>query len=86
MQKKDRVINLLSQIKDQAEELCDNENTDAMTAEEIVILATEMTTFMPVTRIEYTQPIGIVDRSKVTFMLDEEYDVPLYVEEYYEDK
>lgn len=83
MDKKDKVNQILSNIKDQAEELTDDLNTDSMSAEEIVVLATEITLSMPVSSIEYTQPIGIVDRSRVTFMLDEEFEFPLFGEEYY---
>ena len=85
MDKKERVSRILAGIKEQAEELLDNEMTEEMTAEEIVVLATEVTTGSPVTTIEYEQPIGIVDRSRVTFMLDDEFEFPLFAEEYYED-
>jgi hypothetical protein len=86
MDKKDKVNQILSNIKDQAEELTDDLNTDSMSAEEIVVLATEITLSMPVSSIEYTQPIGIVDRSRVTFMLDEEFEFPLFGDTYYEEE
>lgn len=85
MDRKDKVLKILSQIKDQAEELLDNENVEEMTAEEIVVLATEMATFMPVTVLEYSQPVGVVDRERVSFMLDDEYEFPLFGDVYYED-
>ena len=86
MGKKDRVSQILAGIREQAEELLENESTEEMTAEEIIVLATEMTTYTPVTMIEYEQPIGRVDRERVSFMIDEEFELPLFSdEEYYED-
>jgi hypothetical protein len=86
MNKKDKVFQILTTIKDRTDELLEDENTSELTAEETVIIATEMTLNYPITTIEYTQPIGIVDRSRVSFMLDEEFDVPLFEGEDYEEK
>lgn len=86
MDKKDKVNQILSMIKDQAEELLEDDNIAELTAEETVIIATEMTLNHPITTIEYTQPIGIVDRSRVTFMLDEEFEFPLFGDTYYEEE
>jgi hypothetical protein len=85
MDKSERVLKILTQIKEQAEELLDSGHVESMTAEEIVTLATEMTTFIPVTTMEYTQPIGIVDRNRATFLLDDEFEFPLFGDEYYEE-
>lgn len=81
MDKKTEVISLINAIKEQAEELVDDYNTDGMTAEEIVVAATEMMLNIPVTTMEYAQPIGMVDRQRVSFMLDETYDFPLFPDE-----
>jgi len=81
MDKRDKVAQVLLQLKDQADELLDSDATSEMTAEEIVVLATELVTSSPVTTIEYGQPIASVDRSQVTFMLDEEFEFPLYGED-----
>lgn len=84
MDKKDKINLILSKIKETAEELADDGNIAELTAEETVIIATEMTVNHPITTIEYTQPIGIIDRERVSFMLDEEYDIPLYGDPYEE--
>jgi hypothetical protein len=86
MDKEDKVNQILSKIKETTEELLEDINTAELTAEETVIVATEMTLNYPITTIEYTQPIGIVDRTKVTFMLDDEFEFPLFGDEYYEEE
>lgn len=78
MNKKDKVGQILFQIKQQSEELLDNESTEEMSAEELVVLATELVTSNPVTTITYSSPVGTVDRDKVSFMIDETYDLPLF--------
>lgn len=85
MDKKSRVTQILFQIKEQTDELLDNETTEDMTAEEIVVLSTEIVTSSRVATIDYTSPVGQVDRTKVTFMLDDEFQFPLFGEEYYEE-
>lgn len=84
MNKQDEIDLIIEQIREQAKELSDDMNTESMSAIEIVVLATELSMNMPVTSIQYTQPIGIVDTSKVSFMLDEEFEFPLYEEAYEE--
>jgi hypothetical protein len=81
MNKKTKIQSLINAIREQAEELADDSNTDSMSAEEIVVTATEMILNTPVTSIEYSQPIGIVDRQKVSFMLDEDIAFELFPEE-----
>lgn len=78
MSKKDKVLQIIRDIASQAEELADDDNTDSMSAEEIVILSTEIITGGQVTSIEYKSPIAQVDRSQVSFMLDEETEWPIY--------
>lgn len=85
METRDKVAQILLRIKDQTDELLDNEMLSEMTAEEIVVLATELVTSTPVTTIEYGTPIATVDRSQVSLMLDEEFEFPLYGEKYYEE-
>lgn len=85
MEKKSKVAQILTSIKDQTEELLDNESTEEMSAEEIVVLATELVVNSPVTTIEYSSIVGTVDRSKVSFMLDDEFEFPLFTEEEYDE-
>lgn len=82
---RDKVAQILLQIKDQTDELLDSEATEVMSAEEIVVLATELVTSSPVTTIDYGTPIATVDTTQVTFMLDDEFEFPLYGEAYEED-
>ena len=77
MDKKSKVAQILLSIKQQAEELLDSEGTSEMTAEEIVTLAAELTTSMPITAIEYGSPVASVDRSQVSFSIGE-FDVLIY--------
>ena len=92
MDKKDKINLIISKIKETADELADDENTAELTAEETVIIATEMNLNHPITTIEYTQPIGIVDRGRVTFYIDPEiedyegFEFPLFGDTYYEEE
>jgi hypothetical protein len=85
MDRETELSNLLAGVKAQAEELLENETLVDLSAEEILVLATELTTALPVTTIQHTYPIGVVDRSRVIFMIDDEEGVALSGEEYYDD-
>lgn len=86
MSKKDKVTQIIGEISEQAEELVDDDNTELMSAEEIVILSTELVTGGQVTSITYSSPLAEVDRSRMSFMLDDEYEFPIYgAEEIYEE-
>lgn len=84
MEKKDAVSTLLLKIREQADELLDNDNVD-LTAEEIVVLSVELVTSSPVTTIEYTMPVGRVDRNNMTFVLEDDFEIPIYGDESYEE-
>jgi len=86
MDKKDEVIQILSSISDLLDDIVDDPETAGMSAEELVILATEMVINSPVTTIEYSSPVGTVDRERVTFVLDDEFEFPLFGDVYYEEK
>jgi hypothetical protein len=81
MEKNDRISQLLLQIKQQIDELLEGGSADFLTEEEIVILATEIVTSTPFNAIEYSSPMATVDRTKVSFMLDETYEMPIYGED-----
>jgi len=81
MNKKDKIDIIISKIREQVEDLLDNEGTEEMTAQEILVLATEIVTSNVVTSVNYTAPMGKVYRQGVSFMLDDEFDIPLYSEE-----
>lgn len=71
---KDLKIDLiLSKVKEKIEELDSYQDPEieVMTAEEMVLLAMNLVTFGQVTQ-DYTMPVGIVDRTQVTFALDED--------------
>jgi hypothetical protein len=75
---------ILDQIQKQLLELIAVEEIQELTAEELVVLATEMATGLPVTTIEMGQPIGQVDRDRACFVIDEDLVYPLYGDRYYE--
>lgn len=84
MDKKEEIESLISKIKKQAWELIETIDLENMSAEQVVVLSTEIVTALPVSQMHYTQPIGIVDRRRVSFVVDEEleYDIPLSGEIY----
>jgi len=83
MERHEEVLRLLKEIQSQAEELLSNENLYDLSASEIIVLAAELLTGLPVTTIEYSQPIGIVDRERTLFILDEDTAYPLFGDVYY---
>lgn len=87
MDKLDKIMELIAKIKDEAGQLEAIDETEHMSAEEIVVMATETVTNQPVMTIKYTSPVGVIDRARVTFhMVDymgEVYDFPLFGEEHY---
>lgn len=87
MDKQDEVDRLLAHIKEQADEILEDPESEPLSAEEIVVIAAELTLGTPIITIEYSSPIGQVDRSRVTVMINEEFDLqfPLFGEEYYEE-
>lgn len=80
MSRDEKIAQLLLQIKQEIEEVTGSPASEFLTEEEIIILATELVTSTPMTRIEYSSPIGIVDRTRVSFMLDEINELPIYWE------
>lgn len=80
MEKLEQILQILDEVKEQSEELSNDPSTDSMSAEEIVILATELVLSQPIETIEYSPLIGEVDVSRVSFMIDEEYELPLFQE------
>lgn len=85
MEKKDQVDHILFKIKEQADELLDNHVAEDLSAEELVVLCIEIITSSPVSTIEYSSPIGTVDTKRVTIMLGDDFEFPLFGEEYYEE-
>lgn len=73
---------LLAKIHAQIDELLANESTEDMSAEEILVLATELTTSSIITTIEYTSPVATIDRTQVSFDLGDDYAVPLFGDEH----
>ncbi len=77
MNRDERIAQLLLQIKQQIEEITASEASEFLTEEEIVVLATEITTSVPLNIVQYNSPIATVDRTQVSFMLDE-FEIPIY--------
>lgn len=84
MDTKTEIDLILSKLSEEAHEMVDTLD-DLLTAEEIVIAAMEIVTNTPVTTIEYSSPLGTVDKTRVSFMIDEEFECPLYEEYLNED-
>lgn len=80
MERDDRINQLLMEIKHQIEEIKTSEVSEYLTEEEIIVLATEIVTSSIVETVQYASPIGMVDRTRVSFMLDDQYEFPIYWE------
>lgn len=78
MNKRAKISILLAKINEQIDELLDNESTEDMSAEEILVLAAELVTSNIITTISYSQPVAIVDRTRVSFDLGDDYEIPIY--------
>ena len=78
MNKLEQVEMLLDQVREKVLELLDyeDENIDQINSTELVILALNLLTYGTIQQ-EYNSPLGIVDTTKVSFMLDEEFEVPI---------
>jgi hypothetical protein len=84
MNKRDKIDQILALVKEQTDEFIDIEDMTGMTeltAEELVVAAIEIVTSHAVTTIEYTSPVATVDRSNMSFMLDEQIEIPIYKSE-----
>lgn len=79
MNKRDRIDYILSLIKDQTEEFLEAEEVTGfeLSPEELIVAAVEIVTNHPVTKMEYSSPVGKVDRERVSFMIDDDLDIPL---------
>ena len=81
MNKRDKIDQILALVKEQTEEFLEVEEITGMTeltAEELVIAAIEIVTSQSVTTIQYSSPVAQVDRSTMSFMLDNEIEIPIY--------
>lgn len=78
MNKRTKIKILLVKINEQIDELLANESTEDMSAEEILVLAVELTTSNIVTTVSYTSPVATVDRTRVSFDLGDDYEIPIY--------
>ena len=79
MNKKQKIQLLLKQIEEKVSELLeyDDPEVEVMSAEETILLASSMVTQGQGPSIKYSQPIGIVDTSRASFVLDENFEVNL---------
>lgn len=79
MNKRDRIDQILSQVKEQTDEFLEAEEMTGMdlTPEEMVVGAVELVTGGHVTQIEYTMPVGRVDLNDVSFMISDEIQIQL---------
>jgi hypothetical protein len=77
MNKRTTIKILLAKINEQIDELLDNESTEDMSAEEILVLATELVTSNIVTTISYNSPVGSVNKADVSWDLGDDYVIRL---------
>jgi hypothetical protein len=84
---RDRIDYLLSLVKEQIDEFLETEFITSMnlTEEELVVAAMEVVLRQSVMTVEYSMPVGTVDRGNVSFMLDDNVEVTLTSTEEVED-
>ena len=85
MNKRDKIDHILALVKEQTEEFLELEDIAGisdLSASELVVAAVEIVTTNIVTTVHYISPVGQVDRSNVSFMIDDELEVPIYSTEY----
>jgi len=84
---RDRIDYLLSLVKEQIDEFLETELITNMnlTEEEIIVAAMEVVLRQSVMTVEYSSPVGRVDRDNVSFMLDKNVEVTLTSTEEVED-
>jgi hypothetical protein len=84
---RDRIDYLLSLVKEQIDEFLETELITSMnlTEEELVVAAMEVVLRQSVMTVEYSSPVGTVDRDNVSFMLDDYVEVTLTSTEEVED-
>lgn len=85
MNKRDKIDYILALVKEQTEEFLELEDLAGisdLSASELVVAAVEIVTTNIVTTVHYISPVGQVDRSNVSFMIDDELEVPIYSTEY----
>lgn len=80
MNKKDKIDLILNLVKNHTDEFLEFEEQSGfdMLPEDIVIAAVESVLGTEVTTIQYGSPLGIVDRDNVSFMVDDELDLPIW--------
>jgi len=81
MNKRDKIDYILALVKEQIEEFLELEDLAGisdLSASELVVAAVEIVTTNIVTTVHYISPVGQVDRSNVSFMIDDELEVPIY--------
>jgi len=81
MNKRDKIDHILALVKEQTEEFLELEDMAGisdLSASELVVAAVEIVTTNIVTTVHYISPVGQVDRSNVSFMIDDELEVPIY--------
>jgi hypothetical protein len=81
MNKRDKIDRILALVKEQTEEFLELEDMAGisdLSASELVVAAVEIVTTNIVTTVHYISPVGQVDRSNVSFMIDDELEVPIY--------
>ena len=84
MNKRDKIDQILALVKEQTEEFLEVEEITGMTEltpEELVIAAIEILTSQSVTTIQYSSPVARVDKTQLSFMLDDEIEIPIYTKE-----
>jgi hypothetical protein len=85
MNKRDKIDHILALVKEQTEEFLELEDLAGisdLSASELVVAAVEIVTTNIVTTVHYISPVGQVDRSNVSFMIDDELEVPIYSTEH----
>jgi hypothetical protein len=81
MNKRDKIEYILALVREQIEEFLELEDIAGisdLSASELVVAAVEIVTTNIVTTVHYISPVGQVDRSNVSFMIDDELEVPIY--------
>jgi hypothetical protein len=81
MNKRDKIDYILALVKEQIDEFLELEDLAGisdLSASELVVAAVEIVTTNIVTTVHYISPVGQVDRSNVSFMIDDELEVPIY--------
>jgi hypothetical protein len=80
MNKRDKIDLILSLVKQATEEFLEHEEQtgDDIGVEEIIIAATEHVLNNAVHTVQYIMPVATVDRSKVSFYIGDDMEVPIY--------